>query len=85
VLSSIKEYQPVAPNSGTLGLLSRGTNLHNLIRLELPGCQALEFVRETPFTHDTIECGIEDVRRAEPNARLIEATLAPSLSGVGLP
>jgi hypothetical protein len=38
---------------------------------------ALEFVREAPSAHDAIESAKEDVGRAVPNARLIEAALAP--------
>jgi hypothetical protein len=42
-----------------------------------PGWLALEFVREAPSADDAIEGAIVDVRRAVPNARLIEAVLAP--------
>lgn len=42
-----------------------------------PGRLALEFVREAPSAHGAIEVAIEDVGRAIPNARLIEAALAP--------
>ena len=41
------------------------------------GRLALEFVREAPSADDAVESAIEDVRRALPNARLIEAALAP--------
>ncbi len=41
------------------------------------GRLALEFVREATFAHDAIEIAIENVRRAVPNARLIESALAP--------
>ena len=40
------------------------------------GRLALEFVREAPSADDAVESAIEDVRRALPNARLIEAALA---------
>jgi hypothetical protein len=56
-----------------------------LVGVGQPGRLALEFVREAPSAHDAIEGAIEDVARAVPNARLIEATLAPSLTAVGLP
>ncbi|WP_138738332.1 hypothetical protein [Pseudomonas sp. FSL W7-0098] len=48
-----------------------------LIGVGLPGRLALEFVREAPSADDAIEGAIENVRRAVPNARLIEAALAP--------
>ncbi len=48
-----------------------------LVGVGQPGRLALEFVREAPTAHDAIEGAIEDVRRAIPNARLIEAALAP--------
>ncbi|MNN66565.1 hypothetical protein D3C81_1821500 [compost metagenome] len=47
-----------------------------LVGVGQPGRLALEFVREAPSAHDAIEGAIEDVRRAVPNARLIEAALA---------
>ncbi|QHD01275.1 hypothetical protein PspS04_13340 [Pseudomonas sp. S04] len=43
-----------------------------LVGVGQPGRLALEFVREAPSAHDAIEGVIEDVRRAVPNARLIE-------------
>ncbi len=49
-----------------------------LVGIGQPGRLALEFVREASSVHDTIEDAIEDVRRAVPNARLIEAALAPA-------
>ena len=48
-----------------------------LVGVGQPGRLTLEFVREAPSAHDAIEGAIEDVRRAVPNARLIEAALAP--------
>jgi hypothetical protein len=48
-----------------------------LVGVGLPGRVALEFVPEAHSAHDAIERAIEDVRRALPNARLIEAALAP--------
>jgi hypothetical protein len=48
-----------------------------LVGVGQPGRLALEFVREARSAHDAIEGAIEDVRRALPNARLIEAALAP--------
>lgn len=48
-----------------------------LVGVGQPGRLALEFVREAPSAHDAIEGAKEDVRRAVPNARLIESTLAP--------
>lgn len=48
-----------------------------LVGVGQSGRLALEFVREAPSAHDTIEGAIEDVRRAVPSARLIEAVLAP--------
>jgi len=48
-----------------------------LVGVGQPGRLALEFVREAASAHDAIEGAIEDVRRAVPNARLIEAALAP--------
>jgi hypothetical protein len=48
-----------------------------LVGVGQPGRLALEFVREAPSAHGAIEVAIEDVRRAVPNARLIEAVLAP--------
>jgi hypothetical protein len=47
-----------------------------LVGVGLPGRLALAFVREAPSANDAIEGAIEDVRRAVPNARLIEAALA---------
>lgn len=41
------------------------------------GRLALEFVRESPSADDAIESALENVRRAVPNGRLIEAALAP--------
>jgi len=46
-----------------------------LVGVGLPGRLALEFVREAPFARKAIESAIEDVRRAVPNARLIETAL----------
>jgi hypothetical protein len=48
-----------------------------LVGIGQPGRLALEFVREASSAHNAIEGAIEDVRRAVPNARLIEAALAP--------
>ena len=48
-----------------------------LVGVGQPGHLALEFIREAPSADDAIEGAIEDVRRAVPNARLIEAVLAP--------
>ncbi|PYY69550.1 hypothetical protein CRX42_15980 [Pseudomonas jessenii] len=48
-----------------------------LVGIGQPGHLALEFVREAPSAQDAIEGAIKDVRRAVPNARLIEAALAP--------
>jgi hypothetical protein len=47
-----------------------------LVGVGQPGRLALEFVREAPSAREVIESAIEDVRRAVPNARLIEAALA---------
>ncbi|MNY01102.1 hypothetical protein D3C86_1336160 [compost metagenome] len=49
-----------------------------LVGVGQPGRLALEFVREAPSAHGAIEVAIEDVGRAIPNARLIEAALAPA-------
>jgi len=46
-----------------------------LVGVGQPGRLALEFVREAASAHDAIEGAIEDVRRAVPNARLIEPAL----------
>ena len=48
-----------------------------LVGVGQPGRLALEFVREAPSAHEAIEGATEDVRRAVPNARLIEAAFAP--------
>lgn len=48
-----------------------------LVGVGQPGRLALEFIREAPSARDAIEGAIEDVRRAVPNARLIEAALTP--------
>jgi hypothetical protein len=48
-----------------------------LVGVGQPGRLALEFVREACSPDDAIEGAIKDVRRALPNARLIEAALAP--------
>ncbi|MNW05288.1 hypothetical protein D3C71_2015170 [compost metagenome] len=48
-----------------------------LVGIGQPGRLALEFVREAPSAHDAIEGAIEDVRRAVPNAHLIDAAFAP--------
>ena len=48
-----------------------------LVGVGQPGRLALEFVREACSADDAIEGAIKDVRRALPNARLIEAALAP--------
>jgi len=56
-----------------------------LVGVGQPGRLALEFIREAPSAHDAIEGAIEDVARAVPNARLIEASLARSLTAVGIP
>lgn len=55
-----------------------------LIGVGLPGRLALEFVREAHSAHEAIEGAIEDVRRAIPNARLIETALAPTVTADGL-
>lgn len=55
-----------------------------LVGVGQPGRLALEFIREAPSAHRAVEGAIEDVRRAVPNARLIEAALAPSLAAGGL-
>lgn len=47
-----------------------------LVGVGQPRRLALEFVREASSVHDAIEGAIEDVRRAVPNARLIEPALA---------
>ena len=47
-----------------------------LLGVGQPGRMALEFVREATSAYDAIESAMEDVRRAVPNARLIEAALA---------
>lgn len=47
-----------------------------LVGVGQPGRLALEFIREAPSADDAIAGAIEDVRRAVPNARLIEAALA---------
>lgn len=47
-----------------------------LVGVGQPGRLALEFIREAPSADDAIEGAIDDVRRAVPNARLIEAALA---------
>jgi len=47
-----------------------------LVGVGQPGRLALEFIREAPSADDAIEGAIEDVRRAIPNARLIEAAIA---------
>jgi hypothetical protein len=48
-----------------------------LVGVGQPGRLALEFMRDAPSAHDAIEGAVVDVRRAVPNARLIEAALAP--------
>lgn len=48
-----------------------------LVGVGQPGRLALEFIREASSADDAIAAAIEDVRRAVPNARLIEAALAP--------
>jgi hypothetical protein len=48
-----------------------------LVGIGPPGRLALEFVREASSAHGAIEGALEDVRRAVPNARLIEASLVP--------
>ena len=47
-----------------------------LVGVGQPGRLALEFIREAPSAREAIESALEDVRRAVPNARLIEAALA---------
>ena len=49
-----------------------------LVGVGQPSRLALEFVREASSAHDAIEGATEDVRRAVPNARLIEAAFAPA-------
>ncbi|WP_449637951.1 hypothetical protein [Pseudomonas sp.] len=56
-----------------------------LVGVGQPGRLALEFVREAPSAGDAIEGAIEDVSRAVPNARLVEAALVESLTAGGLP
>ena len=51
-----------------------------LVGIGQPGRLALEFTREAPSAHDAIEGAKEDLRRDVPNARLIDAALAPSLT-----
>lgn len=48
-----------------------------LVGVGQTGRLALEFVREAHSAPDAIEGAKEDVRRAVPNARLIEVALAP--------
>lgn len=48
-----------------------------LVGVGQPGRLALEFIREAPSADDAIESATKDVRRAAPNALLIEAALAP--------
>ena len=48
-----------------------------LVGVGQPARLALEFVREARSADDAIEGAIKDVHRALPNARLIEAALAP--------
>lgn len=48
-----------------------------LVGVGKAGRLALEFVREAPSAYEAIEGAKEDVRRAVPSARLIEAALAP--------
>lgn len=48
-----------------------------LVGVGQPGQLALAFIREASSSHAAIESALEDVRRAVPNARLIETTLAP--------
>lgn len=45
-----------------------------LVGVGQTGRLALEFVREAPSAREAIESALEDVRRAVPYARLIEAT-----------
>lgn len=56
-----------------------------LVGVAQPGRLALEFVREALSVHDAIEGAIEDVRRAVPDARLIESALVTSPTAGGLP
>ena len=48
-----------------------------LVGVGQPGRLALEFIRDALSADDAIEGAVKDVRRAVPNARLIEAALAP--------
>ena len=48
-----------------------------LVGVGQPGRLALEFVRDAPSAHAAIEGAIEDVRRAVPDAHLIDAAFAP--------
>ncbi|VVO55710.1 hypothetical protein PS893_00520 [Pseudomonas fluorescens] len=48
-----------------------------LVGVGQPGCLALEFIRGAPSADDAIEGAVKDVRRAVPNARLIEVALTP--------
>ncbi|MGF6113428.1 hypothetical protein [Pseudomonas frederiksbergensis] len=48
-----------------------------LIGVGQPGRLALEFIRDALSADNAIEGAIKDVRRAVPNAQLIEAALAP--------
>jgi hypothetical protein len=48
-----------------------------LVGVGQPGRLALEFIRDALSADDAIESAVKDVRRAVPNARLIEAVLAP--------
>jgi len=48
-----------------------------LVGVGQPGRLALEFIRDALSADDAIEGAVKDVRRAMPNALLIEAALAP--------
>jgi len=74
------KYQLLSDDNDTDAILDRlaeeGCD-DALVGVGQPGRLALEFVREAASAHDAIEGAIEDVRRTLPNARLIEAALAP--------
>jgi hypothetical protein len=73
-------YELTSDESDMVALVERlaeeGCN-DALLGVGQPGRMALEFVREATSAHDAIESAMEDVRRAVPNARLIETALAP--------
>lgn len=48
-----------------------------LVGVGQPGRLGLEFIRQALSADEAIEGAVKDVRRAVPNARLIEAVLTP--------